>query len=79
MKTLDSGLRYELPRDEGPSIHSVPQIPEIGQNIGLKGPTEIMSVAVEEKNLYNLEERLTEEMKKAIPITINKAIEILKE
>jgi len=33
-------------------------------------------VAVEEKNLYDLEERLTEEMKKAISVIINKAIEI---
>lgn len=46
--------------------------------IGLKVPSEIRIVAVEAKNLYNLGERLTEEMKKAIPVIINKAIEILK-
>jgi hypothetical protein len=42
--------------------------------IGLMSPSEIGIVAVEEKNLYNLGERLTEEMKKAILVIINKAI-----
>ena len=64
--------------DKESGIHSVPQTLEIGQNIGLKGPSETRMVAVAAKNLYNLGERLTEEMKKAIPVIINKAIEILK-
>ena len=70
----------ELRHIPGPSPHyvSVPQTLEIGQNIGLKVPSEIRIVAVEAKNLYNLGERLTDEMKKAIPVIINKAIEILK-
>jgi len=43
-----------------------------------KVPSEIKTIAVEDKNLYNLGEELIEEMKKAIPAIIMKVKEILK-
>lgn len=65
----------------GPSPHyvSVPQTLEIGKNLGLKVPSQIKIIAVEAKNLYNLGEGLTEEMKKAIPVIMKKVKETLKE
>jgi hydrogenase maturation protease len=65
----------------GPSPHyvSVPQTLEIGKNLGLKVPSQIKIIAVEAKNLYNLGEGLTEEMKKAIPVIVKKVKETLKE
>jgi len=64
----------------GPSPHyvSVPQTLEIGKNLGLKVPSQIKIIAVEAKNLYNLGEGLTEEMKKSIQVIMKKVIEILK-
>jgi len=65
----------------GPSPHyvSVPQTLEIGKNLGLKVPSQIKIIAVEAKNLYNLGEGLTEEMKKAIPVIMKKVKKTLKE
>ncbi len=58
-------LRY-IP---GPSPHyvSIPQSIEIGKKLGLKVPSSIKIIAIEAKNMYNLGEILTEEMKKKVP------------
>jgi Ni,Fe-hydrogenase maturation factor len=45
---------------------------------GNKAQFEIRIIAVEAKNLYNLGEGLTKEMKKAIPVIMKKVKEILK-
>jgi len=60
-----SELRY-IP---GPSPHyvSIPQMIEMGRQLGLKVPSQIKIIAVEAKDLYNLGEGLTPEMNKAIP------------
>jgi hydrogenase maturation protease len=66
IRLLDGAeLRY-IP---GPSPHyvSIPQMIEMGQKLGLKVPAEIKIIAVEAKDMYNLGEGLTSEMKKAIP------------
>jgi hydrogenase maturation protease len=63
----------------GPSPHyiSVPQTLEIGRKLQLKVPSRVKVVAVEAKNMYNLGEGLTEEMKKAIPEIARKVKSIL--
>jgi len=64
----------------GPSPHyvSIPQILEIGKQIGLKVPSRIKIVAVEAKNMYNLGEKLSEEMKKRVPDISQKIKTVLK-
>lgn len=68
----------ELRSIPGPSPHyvSIPQAIDIGRQIGLHVPADIKIVAVEAKNLYNLGEGLTNEMKESIPkiITLIKKI-----
>lgn len=58
----------------GPSPHyiSIPQAIEIGKKLGLKVPSRIEIIAVEAKNMYNLGEGLTEEMKRALPDLVKK-------
>ncbi|MDH4218100.1 MAG: hydrogenase maturation protease [Candidatus Aminicenantes bacterium] len=70
---------FQIRHIPGPSPHyiSVPQAMEIGRKIGLKMPTEIRIVAVESKNLYNLGEGLTAEMKKVIPEIVQKTTELI--
>lgn len=65
----------------GPSPHyiSVPQALEIGKKMRFKVPSRIKIIAVEAKNMYNLGEGLTEEMKKAIPAIVRKVREVLEE
>jgi hydrogenase maturation protease len=65
----------------GPSPHyiSVPQALEIGKKMRFKVPSRIKIIAVEAKNIYNLGEGLTEEMKKAIPAIVRKVREVLEE
>jgi hydrogenase maturation protease len=71
----EKDLRY-IP---GPSPHyiSVPQTLEIGRRLQLKVPSRVKVVAVEAKNMYNLGEGLTEEMKKAVPEIAKKVKSIL--
>jgi hydrogenase maturation protease len=71
----EKDLRY-IP---GPSPHyiSVPQTLEIGRKLQLKVPSRVKVVAVEAKNMYNLGEGLTEEMKKAVPEIAKKVKSIL--
>jgi hydrogenase maturation protease len=71
----EKDLRY-IP---GPSPHyiSVPQTLEIGRKLQLKVPSRVKVVAVEAKNMYNLGEGLTEEMKKAVPTIAKKIKNIL--
>jgi len=59
----------ELRDIPGPSPHyvSVPQTIEIGRRLGLKVPAIVKIIAVEAKNIYNLGEGLSEEMKRCIP------------
>jgi hydrogenase maturation protease len=63
----------------GPSPHyvSIPQAIEIGKRIGLKVPVEIMIIAVEAKNMYNLGEVLSQAMKKAIPRIVSAVEKLL--
>ena len=64
----------------GPSPHyvSLPQTLVIGRKVGLKVPSQIKIIAIEAKNIYNLGEGLTEEMKKALPAIVEKVKKILK-
>jgi len=64
----------------GPSPHyvSLPQTLVIGRKVGLKVPSQIKIIAIEAKNIYNLGEGLTEEMKKALPAIIEKVKKVLK-
>jgi hydrogenase maturation protease len=66
IRLLDGAELRHIP---GPSPHyvSIPQMTEMGRKLGLKVPSEIKIIAVEAKDLYNLGEGLTAEMKKAIP------------
>ncbi|MBD3414524.1 MAG: hydrogenase maturation protease [Candidatus Aminicenantes bacterium] len=70
-------LRY-IP---GPSPHyvSIPQSIEIGKKLGLKVPTIVKVIAIEAKNMYKLGENMTEEMKKKIPVILEKLKSQLKE
>jgi hydrogenase maturation protease len=63
----------------GPSPHyiSVPQTLEIGRKLQLKVPSRVKVVAVEAKNMYNLGEGLTAQMKKAVPQIAKKVMSIL--
>lgn len=65
----------------GPSPHyvSIPQTLDIGKKMKLKVPSRIRIIAVEAKNLYNLGESLSEEMRIAIPVIAEKVKKILKE
>jgi hydrogenase maturation protease len=65
----------------GPSPHyvSIPQTLDIGKKMKLKVPARIRIIAVEAKNLYNLGEGLSEEMRIAIPVIAEKVKKILKE
>jgi len=69
----------ELRHIPGPSPHyvSVPQMIEMGKQIGLKVPSRVKVIAVEAKNLYNLGEGLTEEMERAIPGILHRLDSIL--
>lgn len=73
----EKDLRY-IP---GPSPHyvSIPQTLEIGRKMKLKVPSRIRIIAVEAKNLYNLGESLSEEMRIAIPVIAGEVKRILKE
>ncbi len=73
----EKDLRY-IP---GPSPHyvSIPQTLDIGKKMKLKVPSRIKIIAVEAKNLYNLGESLSEEMRIAIPVIAGKVKIILKE
>jgi len=73
----DKDLRH-IP---GPSPHyvSIPQAIEIGKRLGLLVPTQISIIAVEAKNMYNLGESLSEDMKNAIPDIIQVVEKILSE
>jgi hydrogenase maturation protease len=64
----------------GPSPHyvSLPQMIEIGRRLGLKVPETIKIIAVEAKNMYNMGEGLTPEMKNAIPDILSRLRSILR-
>jgi Ni,Fe-hydrogenase maturation factor len=61
--------------DDGTGIHAVRKLK---QEFGFKIISKIKIIAVEAKNLYNLGEELTKEMKNAIPAIMKKVKEILK-
>ena len=65
----------------GPSPHyvSIPQSIEIGKKLGLKVPKNIKIIAIEAKNMYNLGEKLTEEMKEKVPVVIKKLKSLLRD
>ncbi len=71
----DKDLRH-IP---GPSPHyvSIPQTIEIGRKVGQKVPEEIQIIALEAKNMYNLGEGLTKEMKLAVPAIIDRTIALV--
>lgn len=69
----------ELRHIPGPSPHyvSIPQMIEMGRELGLKVPSKIKIIAVEAKDLYNLGEGLTPRMEKAIPQILQELRELL--
>ena len=73
--------KKDLRHIPGPSPHyvSVPQTLEIGEKLGLKMPKEIRIIAVEAKNMYNLGEKLTPEMKAALPSIVREVKKVLRE
>ncbi len=62
-----------------PHYVSFPQSIELGKQLGLNVPSRIKIIAVEAKNLYNLGEGLTEEMKQAIPAIVKEVNKVLRE
>jgi hydrogenase maturation protease len=64
----------------GPSPHyvSLPQMIEIGRRLNLKVPDKIKIIAVEAKNIYNLGESLTPEMKQAVPDILSQLKSVLR-
>lgn len=64
----------------GPSPHyvSLPQMIEIGRRLNLKVPDKIKIIAVEAKNMYNLGESLTPEMKQAVPNILSQLKSVLR-
>jgi len=56
---------------------SIPQTIEIERKVGQKVPEEIQIIAVEAKNMYNLGEGLTKEMKLAVPAIIDRTIALV--
>ena len=73
--------KKDLRHIPGPSPHyvSFPQTLEIGEKLGLKMPKEIRIVAVEAKNMYNLGEKLTQQMKAALPSIVREVKRVLRE
>jgi hydrogenase maturation protease len=65
----------------GPSPHyvSIPQMIDLGQQIGLKMPQIIKIIAVEAKNIYYLGEGLSPEMKASVPRIIQTLTQVLAE
>ena len=72
--------KKDLRHIPGPSPHyvSVPQTLEIGETLGLKMPREIRIIAVEAKSMYNLGEKLTPEMKAALPSIVREVKKVLR-
>jgi len=70
---------HNLRNIPGPSPHyvSIPQTLAIGRKLGLRVPSKIKIVAVEAKNIYNLGEGLSQEMKKALPKIISQVKKVL--
>lgn len=64
----------------GPSPHyvSLPQMIEIGRRLNLKVPDKIKIIAVEAKNMYNMGESLTPEMKQAVPDILSQLKSVLR-
>ncbi|MFQ6084028.1 MAG: hydrogenase maturation protease [Candidatus Aminicenantia bacterium] len=65
----------------GPSPHyvSFPQIFSLGKKAGLKMPSIVKIIAIEAKNIYNLEEGLSVKVERAIPRVIDEIKKILSE
>ena len=64
----------------GPSPHyvSVPQMIEIGKEIGLDMPSETRIVAIEAKNIHRMGEGLSAEMSAKLPAIIRKVKAVLR-
>lgn len=85
MKTLVLRLGNELYGDDGVGMHAIRQLKKEFQSekkvsswLGLKVPKEIKIIAVEAKNMYNLGEGLSPEMKRALPSIVEKVKNILR-
>ncbi|HDJ24166.1 MAG: hypothetical protein B5M54_01890 [Candidatus Aminicenantes bacterium 4484_214] len=78
IRLLDGSELRHIP---GPSPHyvSIPQMIELGHQIGLKMPWIVKIIAVEAKNIYQLGEGLTPEMKTSIPHIVRSVTQILEE
>lgn len=65
----------------GPSPHyvSVPQTIEMGRSLGLPMPSWIRVIAIEAKNMSTLGEGLSAEMKKSLPLIIEKVKAVIRE
>ena len=77
--TPTTGKIHELEKNQlrhlpGPSPHyvSIPQVIDMGNQIGLRMPSEIKIIGVEARNLYHVGEDLSEDMERAIPKIIQR-------
>jgi len=63
----------------GPSPHyvSVPQTIEIGRKLGLHVPSEILIIAIEDKNIHTLGEGLSKEMSRRLPSIVRRVKKVL--
>ena len=78
IKVLDGSQLRHIP---GPSPHyvSIPQMINLGREVGLPMPRVVKIIAVEAKDIYHLGEGLTPEMQAAIPRIIQTLIQVLTE
>lgn len=78
IKVLDGSQLRHIP---GPSPHyvSIPQMINLGREVGLPMPRVVKIIAVEAKDIYHLGEGLTPEMQAAIPRIIQTLTQVLTE
>jgi len=78
IRVLDAEDVRDLP---GPSPHyvSIPQALALGRSLGLRMPSKMKIVAVEGRNLYRRGERLSDEMRRALPDVLAAARGVLAE
>jgi len=78
IKVLDGSQLRHIP---GPSPHyvSIPQMINLGREVGLLMPRVVKIIAVEAKDIYHLGEGLTPEMQAAIPRIIQTLTRVLTE
>jgi hydrogenase maturation protease len=78
IRVLEASNVRDVP---GPSPHyvSVPQILDIGRQLGLRVPGQLRVVAVEAKDIYHLGEGLSKKMTSALPRIVERAKKVLRD